>query len=125
VGRHEVAVGRAGWAGVTGLPGWVKTARRRTRLDGALTVFVAVDGKPAGVLILDDPVRPDAARTIRALRSGGISRIVMVTGDRAEVADAVGAVLGVDEVLAERTPADKLDAVRAECLSHHGRRRDQ
>ena len=116
VGRHEVAVGRAGWAGVTGLPGWVKTARRRTRLDGALTVFVAVDGKPAGVLILDDPVRPDAARTIRALRSGGISRIVMVTGDRAEVADAVGAVLGVDEVLAERTPADKLDAVRAECL---------
>ena len=38
----------------------------------------------------------------------------MVTGDRAEVAHAIGAVIGVDEVLAERTPADKLDAVRAE-----------
>ena len=89
-------------------------ARRRARLDGSLTVFVAIDGVPAGVLVLDDPVRPDAARTIRALRSGGIGRIVMVTGDRPEVADAVGAVIGVDEVLAERTPADKLDAVRAE-----------
>jgi cation transport ATPase len=113
VGTHRVAVGRAGWAAVTGLPGWVKTARRRARLDGALTVFVAVDGEPAGVLILNDPLRPDAAWTIRALRDGGIRRIVMVTGDRAEVAHAIGAVIGVDEVLAERTPADKLDAVRA------------
>jgi soluble P-type ATPase len=99
---------------VTGQPAWVKAARRRARLDGALTVFVSVDGVPAGALILDDPLRPDAARTIRALRDGGISRIVMVTGDRAEVADAVGTVIGVDEVLAERTPDDKLDAVRLE-----------
>ena len=114
VGAYRVAVGRAAWTGVTGLPGWVKTARRRARLDGALTVFVAIDGEPAGVLVLNDPLRPDAPRTIRALRDGGISRIVMVTGDRTEVAQAVGAVIGVDEVLAERTPADKLDAVRAE-----------
>jgi len=114
VGGHRVAVGKAGWVGVAGQPSWVKTARRRARLDGTLTVFVAVDGVPAGALVLDDPVRPDAARTIRALRDGGIRRIVMVTGDRAEVADAVGTVIGVDEVLAERTPADKLDAVRAE-----------
>jgi heavy metal translocating P-type ATPase len=114
VGARRVAVGRAAWAGVTGLPGLVKTARRRARLDGALTVFVAIDGEPAGVLIMNDPLRPDAARTIRALRDGGISRIVMVTGDRAEVAHSVGAVIGVDEVLAERTPADKLDAVRVE-----------
>jgi heavy metal translocating P-type ATPase len=114
VAGHWVAVGRAGWVGIDGLPAWAKAARRRARLDGALTVFVAVDGVPAGALVLDDPVRPDAARTIRALRDGGISRIVMVTGDRAEVADTVGAVIGVDEVLAERTPADKLDVVRLE-----------
>jgi len=114
VGRHRVAIGRAHWAGVTGLPGWVNAARRRARLDGAVTVFVAVDGEPAGVLVLDDPLRPDAARTIGALRSDGIGRIVMVTGDRAEVAHTVGAVIGVDEVLAECTPAGKLDAVRAE-----------
>ena len=114
VDGHRVAVGKAAWAGVTGSPPWAKTARRQARLDGALTVFVAVDGQPAGVLVLDDPVRPDAGRTIRALRRGGISRIVMVTGDRAEVARSVGAVIGVDDVLAERTPAEKLDAVRLE-----------
>jgi heavy metal translocating P-type ATPase len=114
VDGHQVAVGKAAWAGVTGTPGWAKAARRRARLDGSLTVFVAIDGVPAGVLVLDDPVRPDAARTIAALRAGGIGRVVMVTGDRAEVADTVGAVIGVDEVLAERSPADKLDAVRAE-----------
>src|SRR6516225_7867983 len=114
VAGHQVTVGKASWAGVTGTPAWAKTARRRARLDGALTVFVGIDQAPAGVLVLTDPVRPDAASTIQALRRSGISRIVMVTGDRAEVAEAVGAVLGVDEVLAERTPAEKLDAVRVE-----------
>jgi heavy metal translocating P-type ATPase len=114
VAGRQVAVGKAAWCGVAGAPPWAKTARRRARLDGALTVFVAVDGEPAGVLVLDDPVRPDAMRTIRALRSGGIERIVMVTGDRAEVADTVGAVIGIDEVLAERTPAEKLEAVQLE-----------
>ena len=77
-------------------------------------MFVAVDDQPAGVLVMDDPVRSDAGRTIRALRKGGIRRIVMVTGDRAEVADTVGTVIGVDEVLAERTPAEKLNVVRRE-----------
>jgi heavy metal translocating P-type ATPase len=115
VGGHRVAVGTAEWAGVVAASQWAKIARRQARLDGALTVYVAVDGQPAGVLMLDDPVRADAGRTIRALRNGGMRRIVMVTGDRAEVAETVGTVIGVDEVLAERTPADKLDAVRVEC----------
>jgi heavy metal translocating P-type ATPase len=117
VAGHQVAVGKAAWCGIGGSggsPRWAKTARRRARLDGALTVFAAVDGEPAGVLILDDPVRPDAARTIRALRAGGFRRVVMVTGDRPEVADTVGAIIGVDSVLAERAPDEKLDAVRAE-----------
>jgi heavy metal translocating P-type ATPase len=117
VAGHRVAVGKAAWCGVSeaaGRPQWVKAARRRARMDGALTVFVAIEDKPAGVLVLDDPVRPDAARTIRALRAGGIRRIVMVTGDRAEVAETVGAIIGVDDVLSERTPGEKLDAVRLE-----------
>jgi heavy metal translocating P-type ATPase len=117
VSGHQVAVGKASWCGIdgsAGQPDWVKAARRRARLDGAITVFVAVDGRPAGVLVLDDPIRPDAGRTVRALRASGISRVVMVTGDRADVADQVGIVIGVDEVLAERTPAEKLDAVRLE-----------
>jgi heavy metal translocating P-type ATPase len=115
VAGHRVAVGTAKWAEVPTAPHWAKIVRRRARLEGALTVYVAVDGRPAGALILDDPIRADAARTVRALRRCGIERIVMVTGDRAEVADTVGTVIGVDEVLAERTPADKLDDVRLEC----------
>ena len=114
VGVHSVALGKAEWVGVTGAPRWARRARRMAQLDGALTVFVAVDSGPAGVLVLDDPLRPDAARTIRSLRRDGIERVVMVTGDRAEVAASVGAVIGVDAVLAERSPAEKLDAVTEE-----------
>jgi heavy metal translocating P-type ATPase len=114
VGGHRVAVGKGSWCGVSGTPSWARSARRKAHLDGALTVFVGVDGTPAGVLVFDDPLRPDAARTLRSLRRSGVRRIVMVTGDRRAVAETVGAVIGVDEVLAERSPAEKLDVVRME-----------
>jgi soluble P-type ATPase len=114
VAGRQVSLGRAEWAGVTGTPPWVRAVRRRAWLDGALTVFVAIDGKPAGALLLEDRIRPDARQTIRALRRGGITRVVLATGDRADAASAVGALTGVDEVLAELTPTDKLDAVRRE-----------
>ncbi len=114
VAGRRVGVGKAAWVGVVDAPAWVRAARRRARLDGALTVFVGVDDQPAGALVLDDPIRPDAARMLRAMRRSGIERIVMVTGDRVEVAEAVGAFIGVDDVLAERSPAEKLDAVRWE-----------
>jgi heavy metal translocating P-type ATPase len=114
VAGRQVRLGRAEWAGVSGTPPWVRAVRRRAWLDGALTVFVAVDGTPAGALLLEDRIRPDARQTIRALRRGGITRIVLATGDRAEAASVVGALTGVDEVLAELTPAAKLDAVRRE-----------
>jgi heavy metal translocating P-type ATPase len=111
---RRVAVGQAAWCGVDATSPWAKTARRRARLEGSLTVFVAVDGRPAGVLVIDDPIRIDAAKTVRALRLSGIQRIVMVSGDRPEVVETVGAVIGVDEVLAERNPTEKLDMVRLE-----------
>ena len=114
VSGHQVTVGKASWTGMTGTPTWARSARRKAALDGALTVFVGVDGLPAGVLVFDDPLRPDAARTLRWLRKTGIARIVMVTGDRSEVAETVGAVIGVDEVLAERSPSEKLDIVKLE-----------
>ena len=114
VGGHAVSVGRAEWAGRCGDPGWLRAVRRQAERDGQVTVFVGVNGALAGALLLADPIRADAARTIRRLRRDGITRVVMVTGDRAEIADAVGAVIGVDEVLAERTPAEKVDAVTIE-----------
>jgi heavy metal translocating P-type ATPase len=114
VASRHVALGRAEWAGVSGTPAWVKKVRRRARLDGVLTVFAAIDHRPAGALLLEDRIRPDARSTIRALRRGGIKRIVLATGDRAEVADAVGTITGVDEVVAGLTPAGKLEVVRRE-----------
>jgi heavy metal translocating P-type ATPase len=114
VAGRTVAIGKASWIVEGGDPAWVRSARRRADREGLMTVFVAVDGSPAAVLLLDDPVRPDAARTIRRLRRDGIRRVVMVTGDRREIAETVGAVVGVDEVLAERTPTEKVQAVEFE-----------
>jgi heavy metal translocating P-type ATPase len=102
-------VTEAAGQGVAGM-----VARRRSRLDGALAVFVAVDGRAAGVLLLEDRIRPDARQTLRAVRRGGISRIVLATGDRAEAAGAVSALAGADEAIAELTPAGKLEVVRRE-----------
>ena len=114
VDNTRVAIGKASWAAPLPDVGWVHSIRRRAELDDLLTVFVHVDGAPAGALLLQDPIRIDAARAVRQLRRAGIRRIVMVTGDREEPARSVGAVIGVDVVLAERTPAEKVDAVRLE-----------
>lgn len=114
VGEHEVALGKAAWVGVEGAEPWVVAARRRKEMDSAMTVFVGIDGIPAGALVLTDPIRPDAARTIRSLRRAGIRRVVMVTGDHSGVASAVGAMIGVDDVAAEQSPADKVALVRSE-----------
>jgi soluble P-type ATPase len=83
-------------------------------LDGSSCVFVRVDGTIAGALIIDDPIRPDTPRVIRSLRRAGIHRVVMVTGDHPDVAESVGAALGVDRILSERTPEEKVEAVADE-----------
>ena len=115
VDGHQIAVGNAAWAGLGDVtPPWARRARRRADLDGAAAAFVARDGASIAALLFDDPIRPDAARVIRALRRGGIDRIVMVTGDRADVAQSVGAVIGVDDVVAERSPAEKVEVVDVE-----------
>ncbi|HEU0278107.1 MAG TPA: heavy metal translocating P-type ATPase [Rhodanobacteraceae bacterium] len=79
--------------------------------DGMSAVLVAVDGALAGVLLLADQLRPEAPRALRLLRRVGVARIVMLTGDRPDIADAIAAGLGIDEVIAGQAPADKLAAV--------------
>jgi len=93
---------------------WAERTIRRAERDGATPVFLAVDGELAGALLLADEIRRETPRALRALRAVGLRRTVMLSGDRADVAEAIGSALGIDTVLADRSPADKVDAVRAE-----------
>jgi heavy metal translocating P-type ATPase len=97
---------------------WAVRALRRAAWRSALSVFVAVDGQTVGAVLLADELRRDTPRAVQALRSAGVSRIVMVTGDRADAAETIGAALDLDAVLSNREPADKVDAVATEQRQH-------
>jgi len=96
------------------LPDWAAGVLSRASLDAAVVAWVQVDDELAGAILLTDPLRPDAPRTLRRLRSAGMTRLVMLTGDRPAPARQIGTVLGLDEVAAQQTPADKVARVRAE-----------
>ena len=93
---------------------WAVRTLRRAAWRSALSVFVAVDGQTIGAALLADELRRDTPRAVQSLRTAGVSRIVMVTGDRADAAETIGAALDLDAVLSNREPADKVDAVATE-----------
>ncbi len=74
-------------------------------------MFVTVDGKPAGIVAVADPVKKTTPDALRALHAHGI-RVVMLTGDARATAEVVAKKLGIDEVDAEVLPADKEAVVR-------------
>jgi Zn2+/Cd2+-exporting ATPase len=83
--------------------------------DGDVSqVWVAHGGRCLGRLVLRDQPRTEALDALAAMRSLGINRLILLTGDRAAVAREVGHVLGVDAVIAEVLPAQKLEVVREE-----------
>lgn len=121
VGDRLVSLGNREWVGQTrGLPAWARLAIERVALEGSTGILVEVDAELAGVLVLEDPIRPETPRALRLFRRAGIERIIMVTGDHPAVAETVGAAIGVDGVLAERTPSEKVEAVRAERINSPG-----
>ncbi len=97
---------------------WELRVLRRASWRSALSVFVAVEGEIIGALLLGDEIRRDAPRTVQALRNLGISRIVMLTGDRADAAETIGSAMDLDVVLADRSAADKVEAVASEQALH-------
>ncbi|MCX4391577.1 heavy metal translocating P-type ATPase [Streptomyces sp. NBC_01767] len=112
VDGHRLSVGRFDVPGAR--PPWARAVDNRAILDGAAVAWLAVEGWPVGAVLLRDPLRHDAARTLRHLRAAGIERLLMLTGDRAEPAREVGAVLGLDDVRAGLDPAGKVAVVQAE-----------
>ena len=76
------------------------------RGEGATAIFVAIDGKPSGVLAIADPIKATTAEAMRSLRDAGI-RVVMLTGDNRTTAEAVARKLDIADVEAEVLPEDK------------------
>ena len=112
VGSHQLVCGQ-------GRPeSWAVRALRRASWRSALSVFVSADKRTIGAILLADELRPETPRAVQALRGAGVSRIVMVTGDRADAAETIGAALDLDAVLADRVPADKVEAVAMEQRLH-------
>jgi Cu+-exporting ATPase len=84
----------------------LEAAANDLRINGATAIFVAIDGKAAGVMAVADPIKATAPDAIRALKEAGV-RVVMLTGDNRATAEAVARKLGIAEVEAEVLPQDK------------------
>lgn len=76
-------------------------------------VHIAEDGEYLGYIVISDEVKPDAATSIRELKTLGVKKTVMLTGDRKEVGESVAKGIGIDEVIAELLPSDKVNIVEA------------
>ncbi|WP_375203764.1 copper-transporting P-type ATPase [Hyphococcus sp.] len=81
------------------------------RREGQTVMFVAVDGKPAGLIGVADPIKVTTPDAIKALHDAGV-KVVMLTGDNRATAEAVGAKIGIDEIHADVSPEDKNRIVR-------------
>jgi Cu+-exporting ATPase len=115
LGRVEdrrVAVGSTALLGeLGGATGGLAARADALRAEGQTIVLVAVDGAPAGLLGVADPVKPTTPEAIAQLHAEGV-RIVVATGDHRATAEAVGRRLGLDEVVAQVLPEQKVELVR-------------
>jgi heavy metal translocating P-type ATPase len=112
---RQVAVGSRAYLQATGVSaneiadGTLMTARG----SGEAHVLVAIDRHLAGVIVMADELRPDAAQIVERLRAEGVRHVAMLSGDRRSIAERVGRELGLDRVYAEMSPQDKLETVRS------------
>ena len=113
VNGTAVRLGHFAWVCVPRPPSseQLKFRRRVIRDEGSI-VFVSVGGDLVGAFVFDDSIRPDAPRVLRLLKRRGIEESIMLTGDHVTVAEPVGAAIGVDRVMADLTPEEKVSAVR-------------
>ncbi len=113
VSGRQVMVGKPDFLrseGITGLESLEATAVKLQE-DGKTAMFVAIDGKPAGILAVADPIKATTAEAIQQLHQLGL-KLVMLTGDNRRTAAAVAKQLGLDDVEAEIEPAGKVAHVK-------------
>ena len=111
---HVVSVGSADWLRSCGIdPASLLDRRDHADEEGRGVVLVGIDRQPAGLIVLADPIRPDARAMVQRLHDAGVTEVAMATGDRRDVAEAVAADLGIDVVHAECSPEDKVAVVTA------------
>jgi len=107
IGGRLVALGNAKLMADLGITlGDLNHKANELRSDGATALFLAIDGKPGGVIAIADPIKSTTQAALDSLRKDGI-RIVMLTGDNKTTADAVSRKLGITEVEADILPQDK------------------
>jgi Cu+-exporting ATPase len=109
---RAIAVGNAALMRATGIDiAPLASQADALRARGTTVVFVAVDGRLGGLLGVADPIKDTTAQALRDLRAEGL-RIVMLTGDHAGTAEAVGRALGIDEIVAGVLPDQKAATVK-------------
>lgn len=112
VDDHRIALGSFDYVALGAVPApGVKALRRRMSYTTVAGSFIAVDGRIEGVALFADRLRLETPHTLRALRRAGVERLVMLTGDQQEAAKVIGRAAGVDDVRAELTPLQKVEAV--------------
>jgi P-type Cu+ transporter len=112
IGGRKVAVGNAALLGDIGVAdAGLERSAEELRRQSATAMFVAVDGRPAGLIAVADPIKPTTPAALASLRADGV-RIVMLTGDNRTTAQAVAARLGITDVEAEVLPEEKNAIVR-------------
>ncbi|MCA8883883.1 MAG: HAD-IC family P-type ATPase, partial [Rhodobacteraceae bacterium] len=118
VDGQQVALGNNRWMAELGIDlAPLSDAMTRWQDEGRSVVLLAVDGRAAAAFAVSDPVKPDAAATVRGLQALGL-RVAMITGDGTAPAQALARQIGLDEVAAELMPDGKLAAIAA--LKAHG-----
>jgi heavy metal translocating P-type ATPase len=105
----QVVVGKADFLHEQG----IKVTVRGDEQAIQTAIFVAVDGKFAGVITFADALRPEAKRALAAIKALGVARTVMLTGDKQAVAERIAKRLGITDVKAECLPEDKVNALHA------------
>jgi P-type E1-E2 ATPase len=110
---EEVLVGRRSFLEAEGceVPGWLAEEAARLEAEGKTVFWVGWEGKTRAALAVADTLKPNAIETVRALHAMGVE-VAMITGDNRVTAEAIAQEAGIDRVLAEVLPAEKVEEVR-------------